>query len=491
MGKLAVPEYILNKPGRLTAAEFDKMKLHASVGADILSAIDFPYPVVPMVRHHHENWDGTGYPAGLKGTDIPIGARILSVVDCFDALTSDRPYRPRLSIEESLRILMDRRGSMYDPLMVDTFVRVHAEIAPEIAPTQLPGKALNEISGSTQNAAGTAGLPRLEEIAASSDEMLTLYELARALAGQASTSDTGDVIVKHLRRLIPFAQSVLFLYDSAADELEAKHATGDVSSVIKGLRIPLGQRLSGWVAANRQTIVNSDPTLDLGDAARTRTPRLRSSLSTPLTCNEQLIGVLTLYSEAIDGFNEDHRRVIEVVARQISHMLKGAAECEHTSRLDSITGLPNLHQLAQLLQSTGSDDLSVASELTLVFIDVVGLKDINAQHGRQAGDDVLRHVVRHTRTGLTVSDVLFRYGSDQFVALLNHTSLSAAKVVAERIHENIRENVLPSESGSSLTIQTIVTCVSAPRDGGSFRELMAVAQRRIASQQDHSQTQVH
>jgi diguanylate cyclase (GGDEF)-like protein len=281
------------------------------------------------------------------------------------------------------------------------------------------------------------------------------------------------------------------MYDSAADELEAKHATGDVSSVIKGLRIPLGQRLSGWVAANRQTIVNSDPTLDLGDAARTRTPRLRSSLSTPLTCNEQLIGVLTLYSEAIDGFNEDHRRVIEVVARQISHMLKCAAECEHTTRLDSITGLPNLHQLAQLLQSTGSDGLTVASELTLVFIDVIGLKDINAQHGRQAGDDVLRHVVRHTRTGLRASDVLFRYGSDQFVALLNHTSLSAAKVVAERIHENIRENVLPLESGSSLTIQTIVTCVSAPRDGGSFRELMAVAQSRIASQQDHSQTQVH
>ena len=115
MGKLAVPEYILNKPGKLTPAEFDRMKLHASVGADILSAIKFPYPVVPIVRHHHENWDGTGYPDGLKGSAIPIGARILSVVDCFDALTSDRPYRPRLSDQEAVRILLQQRGSDVRP----------------------------------------------------------------------------------------------------------------------------------------------------------------------------------------------------------------------------------------------------------------------------------------------------------------------------------------------------------------------------------------
>src|SRR5262249_40353231 len=145
MGKLAVPEYILNKPGPLTPAEFAKMKLHASVGADILSAIDFPYPVVPIVRHHHENWDGSGYPDGIAGADIPVGARILSVVDCFDALTSDRPYRPRLADKDALKILTDRRGTMYDPIVVDTFLAIHAEIAPPPSP-EAPQFTLQTIS---------------------------------------------------------------------------------------------------------------------------------------------------------------------------------------------------------------------------------------------------------------------------------------------------------------------------------------------------------
>jgi putative nucleotidyltransferase with HDIG domain len=123
-GKLAVPEYILNKPGALTASEFERMKLHAAVGADILKSIDFPYPVEPIVRHHHENWDGTGYPDGLAGQAIPLGARILSVVDCFDALTSDRPYRPRMTRPQAEQILKDRRNKMYDPWIVDEFLKI-------------------------------------------------------------------------------------------------------------------------------------------------------------------------------------------------------------------------------------------------------------------------------------------------------------------------------------------------------------------------------
>ena len=490
MGKLAVPEHILNKPGKLTTAEFDKMKLHASVGADILSAIDFPYPVVPIVRHHHENWDGTGYPLGLKATDIPIGARILSVVDCFDALTSDRPYRPRLTDDDALEILAERRGSMYDPLIVDTFSRVYRDIAPASTISRIPGHVLNEITSATQSTSTIIGDACLDDTSASTDEMLTIYELARALAGQASIRDTSDMIGEHLRRLVPFSLVVLYLYDSAADELIAKHAMGDAGTVVEGLRIPLGQRLSGWVAANRKTIVNSDPILDLGESARVGHPRLRSCLSTPLLSGEELVGVLTLYCETPNGFNEDHRRIVEAVARQIGHTFKCAADFDGTARRDMLTGLPSLTQLEQLFQSPPHDDSAADSQLTLVFM-VIAMKDVDAAYGRQFGDDVLRHVAHHAKTALRVGDILFRCGDNEFVALLNNTDASTAEVVAARVRKNVCQNPVSLGTGEALTVRLEATIVGAPHDGRSFLELMTAAQLRTGSQQRQSSPDIH
>jgi diguanylate cyclase (GGDEF)-like protein/putative nucleotidyltransferase with HDIG domain len=489
MGKLAVPEYILNKPGKLSDIEFEKMKLHASVGADILSAIPFPYPVVPIVRHHHENWDGTGYPTGIKGTTIPIGARILSVVDCFDALTSDRPYRPRLPDDEALRILQERRGTMYDPLVVDTFIRVHREIAPTPTVEAAQPKALSEIASARRSTVAVSPPSRLDDIAASADEMLTLYELARALGGQASVTDTADVITKHLRRLIPASLCIFFAYNSRTDEIEAQFAVGDTSPVVRGLRIGLGQRLSGWVAANRQTVMNSDPTLDLGDVARSASPRLRSCLSTPLVADDELIGVLSLYSNTIDGFNDDHRRIIEVVARHVSITFKRAAEFDSLSHRDILTGLPSWAALEQFVSAARIQQLTRDSSLTLLFIDVPNLKRIITLHGSAVRDDVLGQVVRHARSALRVADILFRYSSDEFVALLNDTSYDRADAVAVRIRNAFNDNPLVLQTAGEIRVGIEVTTACAPRDGSSLADLIAAARLRSAA--DRSESTVH
>lgn len=475
MGKLAVPEYILNKPGPLTPAEFEKMKLHASVGADILSAIDFPYPVVPIVRHHHENWDGKGYPDGLAGTDIPVGARILSVVDCFDALTSDRPYRPRLSDKEALRILRERRGTMYDPLVVDTFIRVHSLIAPpRSAKDVAPFFAITEAS--VVASPPTATDRRFDEITASTEEMLTLFDLARGLVSPMKLQDIGDLISKHLRRLVPCSLCVFFVYDVDGDELIAAHASGDHAAFLSGLRIGLGQRLSGWVAANRQTIRNSDPALDLGDAARSMVPRPRSCLSTPLLTDGNLTGVLTLYSTELNSFTEEHQRILEVVARQVSPIVGSASQVDKwkaSSLRDRLTGLPNAEHMHQVVGPGSDSALPVPTSLLLVDVD--NLAAINDLHGREAGDGVVSNLAKATRRSIRSADLLFRYRSDEFVALLLQTDNQTAQTIANRV----RAAAEADKSASRLDYSASIIAVTAPDDGTSINALVESARRKL------------
>src|SRR5581483_634257 len=491
MGKLAVPEYILNKPGKLTAGEFERMKLHASIGADILSAVEFPYPVVPIVRHHHENWDGSGYPDGLKGTEIPIGARILAVVDCFDALTSDRPYRPRLTDVEALGILMERRGAMYDPLIVDTFNRVHAEIAPGPLETNVPTRALETIGTARTTGAHQPTEPVLDQIASSADEMLTLYELARSLAGQVSVRDSGDIIANHLRRLVPSSLCVFYIWDPRTNEVEASHAVGEGAETIKGLRITLGQRLSGWVAAHRQTIVNSDPTLDFGELNRSRPTPLRSCISAPLVADEdELVGVLTMYSGDSGAFNDDHKRIIESVAKQIAHTLRRAVEFDAAPRRDQITGLPSTKQLETVVSSSLNGP---TTPFAVILVDVGNLKMVNRVHGRAAGDEAMRHVVHHTQHSLRVADMLFRDVSDDLVAFLHTTDLETAYLVARRIESAVALHPLRLPEGAGvLSIQVSVGVAAAPRDGATFASLLAAARRDAhRPESDNTDLSVH
>ncbi len=485
MGKLAVPEYILNKPGPLTPAEFDKMKLHASVGADILSAIDFPYPVVPIVRHHHENWDGTGYPDRLAGAAIPIGARILSVVDCFDALTSDRPYRPRLSDKDALRILGERRGRMYDPLVVDSFVKLF-DAGGLRMPTSSMALPLEAITNAAAPAEAPAIAPStgLEDISASGEEMLALFELARGLNSTMNLSDVGDVVVKHLRRMVPSSLFVFYTYDVDADELIASYASGEHAGMVGGLRIPLGQRLTGWVGAHRQTIRNSDPVLDLGESARAASPRPRSCLSAPVLAGETLVGVLSLYSAGHEAFSDDHQRVVEVIAKQVAPVLQQALSFERTKHVtlrDQLTGLPNLGEL-ELLSRAQTASTGIA--MSLIYIDVKDLKDINEKQGRQAGDDALNHVVACARKHIRPADVLFRYGSDEFVIVQFQTDRILAATIAARIRQAVESESPASDAHGPVRVAVGVSAM--PEDGLSVESLVMTARQRTGLQDSRS-----
>ncbi len=266
MGKIAVPEHILNKPSRLTEGEFSKMKLHASVGAEILSSIRFPYPVVPIVRHHHENWDGTGYPDGLRGTAIPLGARILAVVDCFDALTSDRPYRPRLSDTEALRILIERRGIMYDPLVIDRFVAVKDDLA----------EMLVDGLGAPNSVEDIVKGPMLQ--AHPKQRLSSRVVPPQKLAAHLELRQGIRTVLAAVNRETDSLLSAVYLKVPSLDEMVAVDALGTMGDLLVGESLPLGAKITGWVAANGRAIVNSDArielpeSLDLGGRLNLRCP---------------------------------------------------------------------------------------------------------------------------------------------------------------------------------------------------------------------------
>jgi putative nucleotidyltransferase with HDIG domain len=322
-GKLAVPEHILNKPGKLTTAEFDQMKRHVDVGADILSLVHFPYPVVPIVRCHHENWDGSGYPRGVAGEEIPIGARILSVVDCYDALTSDRPYRRRMTDNEAVEILRERSGRMYDPQVVDTFIRIHLDIP--MAHVDSPGQreVLQRISQSRYEVEKPQELAP-DVVASAPSGLLAFVSLSRLVDGTGTLTDVLALASKLLADVIPGVSGAWYLPDGDSNRLIVADAFGRAAPMLRGMSVDVGDRLTGWVAASRQPIVNSDAKLDLGSRVDSM-PSLRSCMSVPMTSGPSLVAVLTLYAESADAFSGDQVRLIQMVAPHLAFAIRAAA----------------------------------------------------------------------------------------------------------------------------------------------------------------------
>jgi len=298
VGKLAVPERILNKPGGLTPAEFERMKLHAQVGADILSEVAFPFPVVPIVRHHHENWDGTGYPDAVRGADIPLGARVLAVVDCFDALTSDRPYRRAMSMSQALALIETRRGSMYDPTVVDAFREMCA--AGEVVAAEPAGRLESDVRPQPS----TAPLQAAPE---AHDEIRVAMQLGAALRLGSPTECPWRALATALCTLPEVDTVAVFVVDESTERIVPLRVAGRHARAVSHLAISIGERVSGWAAAMSQSMINADAVLDVFDV---QAGSLRSAAAVPCRGHD-VRAVVTLYSTESAAFGPHHERLIE------------------------------------------------------------------------------------------------------------------------------------------------------------------------------------
>ena len=341
IGKLAVPEHIISKPGKLTPEEFEKMKIHPIVGAEILEQVHFPYPVVPIVRAHHEKWDGSGYPNGLAGEEIPIGARILAAVDCLDALASDRQYRRALPLDEAMAKVVADAGKSFDPRVVAILQRRYIELEKmaSAVPLQAPPKLSTDIkvergsapaAGFAESAEpGSTGTGQTADagilISAARRQGQEIIELSRQTGTCLSAADICSLLAVRLKHLVP--HDAMAVYCPANGTLAAEFVSGENFRLFSSLRIPHGEGLSGWVAQNHKAILNGNPSVEpgyLNDPTKYST--LRSAVAVPLEGTAGVAAVLALYRAGQDAFTADDLRVVEAIGLGMGVSIESAGK---------------------------------------------------------------------------------------------------------------------------------------------------------------------
>ena len=431
IGKLAVPEHILSKPGPLTPEEFQKIRTHPQIGAEIVGAVPFPYPVAPFILAHHERWDGRGYPSGLKGEQIPLGARILSVVDQFDALTTERPYKAACSTDDAFQSLRREAGRSLDPHIVDLFIGAYprlsgdAERLAEGAARQLSFASVGPLDTAARDGSATV----FRDIALAHREVYALYELAQALGTSLGIADTMALIASKLHNLVPFSSCALFLHSPRPTRSAAGSPRASTPSCCSSSRSPTAT--VSWVGRRRTSaLVNARPAADFDAAGIHAHTSLQSALIIPLVFNTGLVGALAVYGQDAGGFTDDHRRLLARVAEQAAGVIANSITYEETKRdslTDPLTGLPNTRFMFVHLTRELARAERLKSEVSLLVMDLQ-LKEINDSFGHAAGDRALREVARVLRAGIRPYDICVRYAGDEFVVLLSGCGSEEAQI---------------------------------------------------------------
>jgi diguanylate cyclase (GGDEF)-like protein/putative nucleotidyltransferase with HDIG domain len=499
IGKLGVPDHILNKPGRLTPAEMEKMKIHSTVGAAILEKINFAYPVVPTVKYHHEMWDGTGYPEGLKKEAIPLTARILAVADAYDTLRGARPYRAAVSRDEARRFLLAGSNTQFDPKLVDVFLRNLRQFEIEIEAEGLSYEFDNKMSDlfiGEDNGLAESNQGYVEHIKRANREVFALYELARVFSSSLNLQDTLSLFVKKVGELMPFETCVVYLLDKTQEFAEATYAEGINAAFLKGKRIKIGEGATGYVLKKRQAVYNINPALDFSFYQVDSIQDYTAMASLPLIANERLIGAVSLYSCELESYEDEHMRLLETISRIASDAISKSvyhAETESHALTDPMTNLPN----ARCLQLQFENEMARAkrnmNEFQLIMLDLDGFKAVNDTHGHKVGDILLREISKVMRSQLREYDFLARYAGDEFVAIIPDTTSEGIQELCQRLEKAVLGFKLPVGENKFTSVGVSIGAAGYPKNGETLDHLIVAADKAMYSvkaqhKMQHNQT---
>jgi diguanylate cyclase (GGDEF)-like protein/putative nucleotidyltransferase with HDIG domain len=483
IGKLGVPEYVLMKPGRLTPEEFDKIKRHPEIGASILDPVEFPWPVLPVVRHHHEKWDGTGYPDGLKGEEIPLTARIMAVADVYDALTSSRSYRRAWTHERALSQIRSESGIHFDPDVVEQFLSVIDGVVEEMAETGVGPLAISlTVAREAPSKAAQAAI----DISRASSELLALYEVAQALSSSISTSETIEILSRKVEAIFPGVLCAFLLARRGEGTLRVGSAHGINSEFFLGGHTAGPTVLSMRVLQERKPHCGEyDPEdLMLSGSATSEWKALRSCAILPIHFEDEALGTMNIYDAEECAFGASDIQLFEMIAQRTAPALYNGLLFDRTrsdAMRDPLTGLYNVRYLNEFVNNLCMAFPRLNAEREAPFavlcLDLDNFKPINDNFGHQKGDQVLSELADIFGGIVGSHGVVSRYGGDEFVIVLENADASGAEALVAKIRSAVQgyDPTLLHLRLGNLQIGVSIGVALYPGDGTDCASLISAA----------------
>ncbi len=477
IGKLAVPDNILNKPGELTAAEMDKVKVHPAVGAAILETINFPYPVVPAVRSHHEAWDGSGYPEQLQGENIPLLGRILAIVDAYDTMRSKFTYGADYTKEEARRALQNNAGKKFDPKLVDVFLRHLREFENAVvvrglsyADEKLP-KSGSEYS-------------YVDQIKRVNREMFIQYDLTRVFGSALDLKETLALFVEKVKENIQFDTCAVYLYEKTQGYAVAAHVEGKNDAFLKDRRVKPGEGATGYVLQKEELVNQVNPGLDFPFYYSEAAEEYTTMASLPLINEGRLIGALSLYSCEVECYEEDQIKLLQSISFIAAEAISKAmyhAETETRALTDPMTGLPNARCLQGQFEKEVARSKRSGNPFQVVMLDLDGFKAVNDNFGHKVGDQMLKDLAKIMRKQLRDYDFLARYAGDEFLAIVPDLTDEAVRDLCRRIEEAINGHRIQVTEDTFARVGVSIGTAAYPDFGETLDQLIVAADSKMYS----------
>ena len=429
------------------------------------------------MKYHHESWDGSGYPEGLKGKQIPITARILTIADAFDTLRGDRPYRSAISREEACDFLRSRSGSQYDPALVQVFIKNLKVLDEEIAQAGL------SYENTHLDAENIEDRPSyVEQIQRANHEVFTLFSLAKEFSSSLNLGETLSLFTRKVAEFVPYDTCVVYILDESGDFARAAFVDGMYEAELTGKHIRVGEGATGYVLQKGTTVDNVDPALDFAFSEADAPFDFTAMTSLPLMAEQKLVGAVSLYSNSVSSYQHEHLRLLDTVSRIAADAIEKAlrhAEAQAYALTDPMTGLPNSRSLQIEFEKRGDAGRTSGTTFQLLVLDLDGFKAVNDTFGHRVGDDMLKEIAKLIRGQLREYDFLARYGGDEFVAIVPDTDMTYMERLRLRIEDTVASFSLPVGKDKFANVGISFGSASFPTQGESFDELVVAADKAM------------